>query len=446
MNPIRAMALVFGILAGTPLQAESVGDARPPSRELRWPAWRGPLGTGEAPGADPPTTWSETENVRWKTPLPGAGHGTPVVWGNRIFVTTAVPFGEVLPPLPETSPGAHDNLPVTRSHKFVVLAVDRKNGAVLWERSVRESLPHESIHNSGTYASGSPVTDGEHVYAFFGSAGLYSLTVDGKSQWKVDFGDMLVKHGHGEGSSPALYGDTLVINWDHEGNSFVVAIDKRSGKQRWRVERNEVTSWASPIVVEHEGKPQAVVSGTGRIRGYDLTSGETLWECGGLSANVVATPLSADGVVYAASSYEIRAMLAIRLAGAQGDISNKPNVLWRRHRGTPYVPSPLLYDGALYFLGHYQNVLWRLEATSGEERPGPLRLPGLRNIYASPVAAAGRVYVTDRDGSTIVLTHGEAPELLALNRLNDSFSASAAIVGKEMFLRGEKFLYCLADD
>ena len=445
MNATLATALVFGVLTCPLLGTETDGKAVPRPQELYWPTWRGPLGTGEAPEADPPTTWSETENVRWKTPVPGAGHATPVIWGDRIFLATAVPFGKSLPPLPETSPGHHDNLPVTRVHKFVVLAVDRKTGRVAWERTVHESLPHESIHYTGTYASGSPVTDGEHVYAFFGSAGLYCLTVDGKDRWKLDFGDMLVKHGHGEGSSPALHKDTLVVNWDHEGDSFVVAIDKRNGKERWRIQRNEVTSWASPIVVEHEGKHQAVVSGTGRIRGYDLSSGETLWECGGLSANVVATPLSSGGVVYAASSYEIRSMVAIRLAGAKGDISQTANVLWRRHRGTPYVPSPLLYGGALYFLGHYQNVLWRLHATSGQERPGPLRLRGIRNIYSSPVAAAGRIYITDRDGSTVVLTHDEAPRVMALNRLDDRFSASAAIVGKEMFLRGEKFLYCLAD-
>jgi outer membrane protein assembly factor BamB len=242
-----------------------------------------------------------------------------------------------------------------------------------------------------------------------------------------------------------LFGNTLVVNWDHEGQSFTVALDKRTGKQLWKIARDEVTSWATPIVVEHDGKPQLIISGTNRIRGFDLATGRVIWECDGLSANIVATPVSADGMVYAGSSYDTRAMLAIRLEGAKGDITGTDRVAWIRTRGTPYVPSPLLYGESLYFLRHYQGVLTRLIARTGEEQDDPFRLPEIRNVYASPVGAAGRVYITDLDGTTVVISHGDSPTVLAINRLDDSFSASATPVGGELFLRGERYLYCIAE-
>ena len=188
-----------------------------------------------------------------------------------------------------------------------------------------------------------------------------------------------------------------------------MALDKRTGKQRWRVDRDEDTSWATPIVVEHAGKAQVIVPGTNRLRGYDLANGRVIWECGGLSSNIVASPVAADGVVYAGSSYDTRALLAIRLDGAKGDITGTRQVVWTRIRGTPYVPSPLLYGDSLYFLTHYQGILSRVDAKTGEDRPGPVRLDGIDNVYASPVAAAGRIYVTDLDGATMVMSHGDTP-------------------------------------
>src|SRR5207302_10078749 len=238
--------------------------------DLYWPQWRGPLGTGVAPGAQPPITWSETNNIRWKTALPGKGHSTPVVWGQRIFLTTAIPYGEALKARLPDRPGSHDNLPLTRHHEFAVLAVNRLDGKILWRQTVLKELPHEAGHVSASLASASPVTDGAHVFAPFGSRGLYCLDLGGKVLWKRDLGQMHSKHGHGEGSSPALYGETLIVNWDHEEQSYLVALDKRTGTQRWRVARAEDTSWATPIVVEHGGTAQVIVPGTQRLRGYDL--------------------------------------------------------------------------------------------------------------------------------------------------------------------------------
>ena len=433
---VRLLPTILSLVCLTsPIGAESgTGD---------WRSWRGPLGTGEAPDADPPLEWSETENIRWKLELPGRGHSTPIVSGDRIFVTAAEPWGEAAEPRYDTAHGTHDSVPVTHRQRFLALAVNRRDGTILWRRALHTELPHEGGHYTGSFASASPVTDGKLVFAFFGSRGLYALDVDGESVWQTDFGDMHTKHAHGEGSSPALHGDTLIVNWDHEGQSFLVALDKTTGRELWRVARDEVSSWSTPIVVEHRGKAQVVVNGTGRVRGYDLASGEVLWECGGLSANVVASPVFADGMVFAGSSYDTRALLAIRLDGATGDITGSDRVAWSRHRGTPYVPSPLLYRGYLYVLHHYQGVLSRLDLESGEEKAGPFRLSGIRNVYASPVAAAGRIYITDRQGATLVMSIDQEPELLAYNRLDDSFSASAALVGGEMLLRGERYLYSI---
>ena len=439
---VRALliSLATSTLVGVP--AANAGD----EEALRyWPQWRGPLATGVAPQANPPVKWSETENIRWKLPLLGRGHSTPIIWGDRVFVTTAVPHGDAVEPRHDTAHGTHDSVPVTHHHRFLIVAIGRADGQILWQRALHTALPHEGGHYSGSFASNSPVTDGEHLIVFFGSRGLYGLDLEGERLWAADLGPMQSKHAHGEGSSPVLYGDTVIVNWDHEGQSSVMAFDKSTGRERWKIARDEVTSWASPIVVEQGGKPQVIVSGTSRMRGYDLETGEVLWECGGLSANIVASPVAADGMVYAGSSYDAQAMLAIRLEGAKGDITGTDQVVWTRQRGTPYVPSPLLYGNSLYFLHHYQGILSRVIAKTGEEPHGPFRLGGIRNVYASPVGAADRVYITDRSGTTLVIAHAETPELLALNHLDDSFSASAALVDRELFLRGDRNLYCIAE-
>ncbi len=410
-----------------------------------WFQWRGPSGTGVALEASPPTTWSEKENVRWKTAIPGLGHSSPIVADGKVFVTTAIPVGEKLEPTYSKVPGAHDNSPITQRQRFALLCYGLADGRLLWQRNLHEALPHEGAHFTASLASASPVTNGEFVVAHFGSFGTYCLTLDGKLVWSKMLGTMHTKHGHGEGSSPALHEDTCVINWDHEGQSFIVALDVRTGEQRWKVERDEVTSWASPVILKHQGQMQVIVCGTTRVRAYDLRNGKVLWECGGLSANVVATPLASDGMVYVGSSYDTRSMMAIKLDGAAGDITGSDNVVWTRRIRTPYVPSPILYGEGLYFLRHYQGILTRVEAKSGEEPTGPFRLGALRDIYASPVGAADRIYVSDLDGVTQVIGHGKIPRPLAVNRLDDSFSASAAIVGSKLILRGNKFLYCLEE-
>ncbi len=410
-----------------------------------WPQWRGPLANGVAPLANPPVEWSEKKNVRWKVELPGKGHSSPIVFGDRVYVMAAARVGEARKAVHDAAPGVHDSVPVTHRHQYMVLALGRSDGRVLWKKVVREEWPHEGGHETGSPVSNSPVTDGELLFAFFGSRGLYCLDTNGTVNWQKDLGKMQTLHAHGEGSSPVLHGDTLIVNWDHEGSSFLYAFDKRTGRQLWKVPRDEKTTWSTPLVVEVDGKPQVIVSATKRVRGYEFATGAQLWECSGLTDNVVSSPVHWRGMIIAGNSYYSQAMVAIRLAGAKGDLSNTTNVAWRLNRLTPYVSSPLLYDDTLYHIRHNQNILVRLDPATGAFRGEPLRLDGIRDfIFSSPVGASGRIYVTGRDGTTVVLRHDAGNATLAVNHLDDSFSASPALADKELYLRGEKFLYCIA--
>jgi outer membrane protein assembly factor BamB len=378
--------------------------------------------TGAAVRGNPPVEWSESKNVKWKVEIPGLGSGTPVVWGDRIYVQTAVP-GE------------------GGKQRFTVLAASRADGKILWQRVVREEAPHEGHHATSTFASASALTDGQQVYAFFGSRGLYALDLNGNVKWEKDLGDMRVKLGFGEAASPVLHGDRLVVNWDHEGESFIVALDKRTGKELWRVPREEKTSWATPLIVPVGGRTQVITSATSLVRSYDLATGELVWQLSGMTANAIPTPVHADGIVYLMSGFRGNALMAVRLSEAKGDITNTPAVLWRYDRDTPYVPSPLLYGDQLYFLKSNSGVLSAFEAKTGKKLYGEQRLEGVPNVYASPLGVANRIYVAGRDGGVAVVQHGPEFKVLAVNTLPDGFDASPVAVGDELYLRGRKNLY-----
>ncbi len=444
--PRMLMTVLIGITlpAGVPALASDVAPSDALARA--WPAWRGPLGNGVSPRANPPVQWSETNHVRWKIPLAGQGHASPVVFGDHVYLLAAVPVGEARKPVHDSAPGVHDSVPVTHVHRFVALAIRRADGRIAWQTTLREEFPHEGGHETGSLASASPVTDGESLFAFLGSRGLHALGSDGQLRWSRDLGRMSTLHSHGEGSSPVVHGDTLVVCWDHEGASFLHALDKRTGAQRWKVARDEKTSWATPLIVVHQGRPQVICSATKRVRSYDLETGALLWECGGLTDNVVASPVHADGLVIAGNSYYRQAMFAVRLEGARGDLTNTDQVVWRLNRMTPYVASPLLYGDTLYFLRHNQNILSRHAPATGRPRGEPLRLEAIGDfIFASPVGAANRIYIAARDGTTVVLGHSRENPVLAVNRLADAFSATPAPVDDELYLRGERFLYCLSE-
>ena len=408
-----------------------------------WPAWRGPDHTGVSATATPPTKWSEENNLRWKTPLAGLGHATPVVWGELIFVCAAVPFGDKFEGTPDAAEGAHDNHLVTQKHRFQVQAISLETGEIRWTTTVCESLPKEGGHFTGSLASNSPVTDGKYVYVFFGSRGLYALDFEGKIVWSKDLGEMNTRHAHGEGASPALHEDSIIINWDDEGDSFIVALDTADGSERWRTPRDENTSWSTPLIVEHQGRYQVIVAATKRIRAYDVKDGSLIWECAGLSRNVVSTPVSDGKMVYLSNSYDWQIMMGIQLDGAKGDITKSDHVVWKLYRNSSYVPSPLLYEDTLYVLGHNQGIMTMVNAPTGDLIQRAFRLPEIQTVFSSPMAANGYVYITDTDGTTIVFSHKEEPEITAINQLDDRFSASPVAIGNDLLLRGFKFLYCL---
>jgi outer membrane protein assembly factor BamB len=422
-----------------------------------WPRWRGPAETGVAPHASPPADWSETKNIKWKVAMPGEGSGSPIIWGDRVFVTSAVDTGKAPAPraaepgaAPTPTPaGAPPGAPAGRSTeaewRFVVSALNRADGKVIWEKTARTERPHEGVHQTGNFAPNSAVTDGEHIYAYFGSRGLYAYDFDGNLKWERDFGDMRIRYSFGEGSSPGLHGNTLVLIWDNEGESFIVAVDKYSGKELWRKTREEQTSWTTPLIVEDTaGRTHVITSATGQVRSYDLATGEILWTIGGMTFNAIPSPVYADGIVYLMSGFRGNALKAIRLADAKGDVAGTSALLWEFGQDTPYVPSPLLYDGILYFLKSNNAILSAFDAKTGKPHYGPQRVEPLTNIYASPVGAAGKVYITDRRGYTATIKAGPAFEVLATNKLDDVFDASAAVVDGEIYLRGVKSLYCIA--
>ncbi len=409
-----------------------------------WPQWRGPLGTGVAVNATPPTEWNPQKDILWKTKLEGEGHSTPVLSRGLLFLPTSIPIGVPFPPRTSGRPGAHDNRSVTTKFRFEAWAINAADGSLLWKKTLKEAIPVEGAHNTASLASGSPITDGKHFFAFFGSHGLFCLNRQGEVLWEKQLGTMHTKHGHGEGASPALYGETLVVNWDHEGESFLLALNSTDGEEKWRVPRNEVTSWSTPIITSVDGDQQVIVCGTDKVRGYRLSTGEVIWECSGMSANIVATPVAGRGILYVGSSYEKRILMAIRLSGSRGDITGSEQVLWTRSRGTPYVPSPLLYEGALYFLTHYQNVITRVIAKTGTDAPGAMRLGQLSSIYASPVAANGHVYITDLNGQTLVISATEIPRVISFNPIGEPVRASLVIDGSLILIRGSTHLYCVS--
>ena len=419
------------------------------SADSYWPQWRGPLATGVAPHANPPVKWSEGENVAWKIEIPGKGSSSPIVWEDTLYVLTAVPVGEsaeVAPP-PESqgeSRGPRGIQP-SQEQQFTILAIRRADGGVAWQKVLRQAVPHEGTHATGTWASNSPTTDGKHIYAYFGSHGLYCLDMDGNLVWEKDLGDMQTRRSFGEGSSPALSGNTILVNWDHEGESFVVALDKKTGEEIWRQDRDEITSWSTPLIVEHDGHPQAIISATDRVRSYDLGTGDVLWEVGGMTVNVIPTPVHLEGLAIVTSGFRGNAMLAIRLAGANGDLTGTDSIVWSLDKDTPYTPSPLLYGEQLYFTKTNDGILSSVNARSGERYFGPVRLDNVPNIYASPVGAANRVYIAGRDGATMVIEHGPEFKVLAVNELDDGFDASPAVVDKEIYLRGKRYLYRISE-
>jgi outer membrane protein assembly factor BamB len=445
MCRIVAICIVLVLLVTLPARAEEPA----PGWLDNWPHWRGPECNGSAPRADPPVVWDLSKNLKWKTPLSGRGSSTPIVWGDQVFILTAVPTDRVATAtdIPKPDPRFEKKTtPPACYYQFLVLSFDRQTGKLRWQHTATQRVPHEGHHPTTSYAAGSPATDGQRLYVSFGSFGTYCYDLNGRLLWQRDLGRMNTRLGWGEAVTPVVHGDSLLLNWDQEADSALYCLDARTGKTHWKVERDERnTSWNTPFVVENKGRTQVIVNGTKRARSYDLANGKEFWACGGMTLNAIPSPVCDRQTAYLMSGYGGSAARAIAL-DASGDVTDTEKVLWKLGRGTPYVPSPLLANGRLWFTQANQGLLTTLDIATGRPILDRVRLNGLTSLYASPVAAAGRVYLLGRDGTMLVLRQSDQLEVLATNHLDDEFDASPAAVGKELFLRGEKFVYCLSEN
>ncbi|MDG1363705.1 MAG: PQQ-binding-like beta-propeller repeat protein [Akkermansiaceae bacterium] len=446
---IKSISYFFGnlIFLLASLTTFSSGRLNDVQGAKNWHQWRGPEANGVSRTAAPPMTWSESENIRWKVPIDGRGVSSPVVWGNKIFLLSSVNTGEVDAslPKPEDQPERVFGIkhPNTK-YSFVVLCLDRKTGKEIWRRAATDLVPHEGHHKDNSFASASPFTDGKRLYCWFGSAGLYCFDLDGNKLWSKDLGRAKVGASLGEGCSPVVHDGKVVILRDNQGQSTIEALDAASGDPLWKKERDEPNGWSTPLIVPYQGKTQVITCGDNLIRSYDLENGSIIWQCGGLSQNTIPCPVTDGERVYCMSGYSGYSLLALPLS-AKGDITGSEEIVWSKSKNTPYIPSPILYDGMLGFLKSNQSLYSVLDAKTGDELIGSTRLPSIANVYSSPVGAAGRVYLTGRNGVTLVLKRGKEFEVLATNKLDDEFRASAALVGKQMLLRGSQYLYCIEE-
>lgn len=408
-----------------------------------WPAWRGADMSGAADGSNLPTEFGETLHVRWKIPTPGEGESTPILWGDRLFLCASGPApdspdGRV----PDGAEGKFQTRIPKVPYAFEVICLNRHTGEEIWRTRVRRELPHEGAHPDHGFASASPVTDGEHVWAWFGSRGLYCLTMDGAIRWQRDLDRMFMRVQFGEASSPTLVGRAIVVLMDHEEDSSIAAVDKNTGGLLWRKPRNEGSSWTTPVAVSHGGTTQIVVNGTNHIRAYDPETGDVLWQCSGQTTNVIPSPVAGFGRVYCASGFRGAALQAIEL-GRTGELTGTDAIHWEYGRDTPYVSSPLLYGRRIYFLDGTQPKLTCLDAETGRVHYAAERIDEIRSVYASPLGADGRIFITGRNGVIAVIRDADTFEVLALNRFDDAFDASPAVAGRDMYLRGKKNLYCI---
>lgn len=435
-----SVALVIAAIAAAAPQAQAPAS--------NWPQWRGPANTGVAPGTAP-TTWSDSSNVAWKVEIPGRGFSTPAIWGDRIFVTTAIPTGAPAAPSAAPAPaqgrrGGGGGAGAVE-HRFEVLALRRATGTILWQKTVTTATPHEGHHHLyGSFASNSPVTDGRRVYASFGSRGVYAYDMNGNEVWKKDFGvKMTMRLGFGEGAAPVLHDGRLLMLMDHNGESFLAALDAATGKELWRVARDGSNNWSTPSVITHAGRKQIVVSAPAAVHAYDFETGTSIWSATGLGSNTIPQPVQHGDMVIVMSGYREPKLLAIRL-GRQGNLTGTDAIVWTQDRGLPYTATPALHDGVLYMITDTAMVS-AFKAATGEPLYHQVRLPKPYNIKASPVIADGRIYYATEEGDVVVAKLGAPFEVIATNTLADQFFvASPIILGGDIYLRSKTHLIKIA--
>ena len=427
--------------------ASALNSAR--AAGANWPQWRGPSGQGVSTEKNLPETWSPAKNIKWKTAIPGRGHSSPIVWGKRVFVTTAIE-GDVVAGakavkhvMPDNQEFLHpDSIGADKKHTFKVICLDSETGKVLWEQVAFEGTPYDNRHRKSSYAASTPVTDGKLVYAYFGTEGLYAYDMKGKLAWKVDLGK-LATVGMGTGTSPILYENLLIVQCDEDNGekSFVVALDKKTGKEVWRTPRKVQVSWATPIVVKTATRAELITSGTETVVAYDPATGKELWRHKGVDSNAIPSPVANNDLVFISAGFPQKVAMAINLGGS-GDLADK--VVWKYAKGTAYVPSPILYGEYLY-LTTDRGVLTCLDAKTGEVKYEGGRVPIPATFTASPVAFEGKILLTSEDGDTFIVKAGPKHEILGTNSVGEPVYASPAIADGNIFIRAEKNIYAIGN-
>lgn len=411
-----------------------------------WPTWRGPNFDGVVVEGNPPLTWSETENVKWKVPVPDTSNSTPVVWGDRlIFLSNEATAEDKRTPPPKDA-GREIFMPVPAvPYRFNVVCLSRKDGSTLWTTKVAEVIPHEGYHPNTGFTSSSAITDGEYIWASFGSRGLHCLDMDGKIKWSVDLMEILSFRAFGECVTPAIAGDTIIVVGDHVGQSRIWAFNKLTGDKLWEKDRDEDTSWSTPVMAMVDGRYQVIVAAENAVRSYDVETGDLVWEASGLTRLAIPSPVLGDGMVYVMTGEGAGSLMAIEL-GHTGNLTDTDAIRWRLDRNQPYVTTPLLYGNKLYTLPKVSPSLSCYNAETGEPFFESQRLEGLKQIYSSAIGAAGRVYLTDRSGTTIVISHSDEFEVLATNSLDDDIDASLVVIGDELYIKSKHYMYCIAEE
>ncbi len=436
-----------------------------------WPQWRGPQASGLAPERKLPVEWGQNKNIAWKVALPGRGWSQPIVWGTRIFVATAVTENQAQPKAGNFNPLATADRPTSggarlpmgpgglfgpplpppdKVYQWKLMCLDGATGNTLWEKTVREGKPRATVNQNNTYASETPATDGEHVIAYFGNTGLYCYDVSGNLLWSKDLGVYPMQFGWGTGSSPLLYTNRVLIQCDNDQKSFLVALDKKTGGELWRVDRSEKSNWSTPYLWKNKQRTELITAGGSKLRSYNPDNGEILWEMNGAGRNSL-TPVGDEELLYADSVDRLMGrrgpIVAIR-AGASGDISLKEGetsnafVAWSRQLTTCRVASLLLYEGCLYLLEQQKGQIHCYDARTGREHYSQ-RLQGTKGFTSSPWGNDGKVFCLDETGVTVVLKAGPKLEVLTTNRLDEMFWSSVAVMNESLLLRGVDHLYCI---
>ncbi len=417
--------------------------------EPKWPQFRGPGSAGSGESNQLPNGWSTTDNVAWKTDIPGKGWSSPIVWGDRVFLTTVTSDqpgreprkGLYIQDLQGTVPEG--------THHWQVLCLDLNSGKIHWQREAHAGKPSATVHLKNSYASETPVTDGERVYAYFGNVGLFSYDFAGALKWSRQWGRVDTRLGWGTAASPALHKGLVFVVNDNENESYLVAVDSKTGKDVWRVRREERSNWATPIIWENQLRTEIVTAGTGKVRSYDL-DGKLLWELGPMSQTSIPTPFASHGLLFVTSGYvmdSVRPLYAIR-PGAQGDISLKSGessnefVAWSLPQAGPYHPTPVVVGETLYVL-YDRGQLASFDAKTGKEILGRTRLGNSTAFTASPWTARGNLFCLNEDGDTLVIEPGEKLQIVGINRLEEMALATPAIAGDRLLIRTQTKLYCL---